>query len=103
MKAHWFQILVALAEGPSYGAEIQRRVNERSSGRVRLYPVTLYRSLDQLAEKGFIVELPPEDERDHNEKRRSYQITPEGRTALADEADILEAAARHANTVLRRS
>lgn len=101
MKKPWFHILLAVAKGPAHGAEIQRQVSERTDGEVRLYPVTLYRSLDELAGQGLIEETASPDPEQHNEKRRYYVITPAGREALAAEADALAATARMAHAVLK--
>ncbi len=101
MKRPWFHIILVVAEGTCHGAEIQRRVSDKTQGEVRIYPVTLYRSLDELAARGLIEELPEPDEAQHNERRRYYGITPEGRRALAAEAEALEAVARMAHDALR--
>ncbi len=101
MKRPWFHIMLVVAEGPCHGAEIQRRVSDKTNGEVRIYPVTLYRSLDELAARGLIEELPEPDVAQHNERRRYYEITPEGRRALAAEADALEAVARMAHDALK--
>jgi DNA-binding PadR family transcriptional regulator len=89
------------AQGATHGAEIQRRVSERTAGGVKLYPVTLYRGLDELAGGGLIEETASPDPEQHNEKRRYYVITAAGREALAAEAEALEAAARMAHAVLK--
>ena len=101
MKKPWFYILLVMAEGRAHGADIQRRVSERTGGEVTLYPVTLYRSLDELAEEGLIEETAGPESEQHNEKRRYYVITSVGREALAREADALEATARLAHAVLK--
>lgn len=101
MKKPWFHILLVVAEGPAHGAEIQRRVSERTEGEVRLYPVTLYRSLDELAASGLIKETASPEPEQHNEKRRYYLITSAGRDALAAEAAALDAAAKMAHAVLK--
>jgi len=101
MKKPWFHILLIVAEGPAHGADIQRRVSERTDGEVRLYPVTLYRSLDELAARDLIEETPSPGPEQHKEKRRYYRITPAGREALRAEADALRAAARMAHAVLK--
>jgi DNA-binding PadR family transcriptional regulator len=100
MKKQWFHMLLVLAEAPCHGAEVQRRVSEATAGAVRLYPVTLYRSLDDLAAEGLIREAEDPEPEQHNERRRFYEITREGRRALAAEADALQAAARMAHAVL---
>jgi DNA-binding PadR family transcriptional regulator len=70
-------------------------------GEVKLYPVTLYRALDELAAEGLIREVPAPEGADHNEKRRYYAMTPAGRRALAGEAEALEATARLARAALK--
>jgi len=100
MKKQWFHILLVLAEASRHGAEIQRRATEMTAGEVKLYPVTLYRALDELAAEGLIREVAAPADADHNEKRRYYAMTPAGRRALAREAEALEAAARLARSAL---
>lgn len=101
MKKRWFHILLVVAEGPCHGAEIQRRVDRNTRGEVTLYPVTLYRGLDDLHAAGLISEVPEPEGAEHNERRRYYRITAEGREALAAEAGALEAQARLALAALR--
>ena len=101
MKKQWFHILLVLAEAPRHGAEIQRRAGEMTGGAVKLYPVTLYRALDELAADGLIREVAAPANADHNEKRRYYAVTRSGRRALAAEAEVLETAARLARAALK--
>ena len=101
MKKQWFHILLVLADAPRHGAEIQRRASDVTAGEVKLYPVTLYRALDELAAEGHIREVAAPADADHNEKRRYYALTPAGRRALAGEAEALEAAARLARAALK--
>lgn len=101
MKTHWFHILVVTAKDACHGAEIQRRVLEETEGELKLYPVTLYRSLDDLAAKGLIEEVSAPEDVQHREKRRYYRITHAGRRALESQAESLEAAARMAHAALQ--
>ena len=48
LKPHWFYILLALADGDRHGLAIARDVQSLSDGAVRLWPATLYGSLDEL-------------------------------------------------------
>ena len=102
IKPHWFHILVALADQPLHGADIRRRVREHTSGGLRLYPVMLYGSLEDLESRGWIREVDEDEGRPpgENERRRYYRITRDGRTALADETARLEALARLARGFL---
>jgi DNA-binding PadR family transcriptional regulator len=88
IKPQFFYILLALADGERHGLAIARDVQALSDGEVRLWPATLYGSLDELRLRRWIEELPehPEDE---SERRRYYRLTRAGRTALGAEADRL--------------
>jgi DNA-binding PadR family transcriptional regulator len=101
MKRQWFHILLSLTEGATHGAEIQRRVHERTASGVKLYPVTLYRSLDELVNERLIEELPEPKDAEHNERRRYFALTTQGRQALRTEARAMEAAAKMALDALR--
>ena len=57
MRRHWFFILLSLAERDRHGSGIVRDVLELTDGELRLWPVTLYGSLDELREHGWIREL----------------------------------------------
>ena len=95
MKKPWFHILMALAEGDLYGSAIQDDVRSASEGKVRLWPATLYGSLEELVELGWIRELEPaEMPTDGRGRERYYRITPDGRATLRAEADRLDAMAR---------
>jgi len=99
LKPHLFYILLALADGERHGLAIARDVQSLSSGGVRLWPATLYGSLDDLRSRKWIEELPehPEDE---SERKRYYRLTRTGRAALNDEAERLARLARLARTRL---
>ena len=87
MKEHWFLILLALASEDLHGHGVIRSVLDETDGDVRLWPVTLYSSLDDLSERGWIRELGEGERPDGaSAKRRYFRITGVGRSALADEA-----------------
>ncbi|GMV04499.1 MAG: hypothetical protein AMXMBFR53_07790 [Gemmatimonadota bacterium] len=97
MKRPWFYILMSLASQDRYGSAIQEDVQEASGGEVRLWPVTLYGSLEALVEKGWIRELAPDEHPDAVRGReRFYRICDAGRAALAEEARRMEEQARAA-------
>lgn len=100
LKPHWFYILLSLADGDRHGLAIARDVQLLSDGAVRLWPATLYGSLDELRGRKLIEELAehPEDE---SERRRYYRLTRGGRAALTDEADRLGRLARLARSRVR--
>src|SRR2546430_16988189 len=66
-------------------------VLERSGGKVRLWPATLYGSLKRLIEKGLIAESAerPAPELD-DARRRYYKLTPLGRQVLDLESQRLK-------------
>ncbi len=98
LKTHAFHILAVLAEGDGHGSGIQRRVRETTDGDVQLWPVTLYRTLDELVDSGLIAELASAEDRPAgaSRRRRYYRLTDLGATRLADEARRLETLARTA-------
>jgi DNA-binding PadR family transcriptional regulator len=101
MKPHWFFILLSVAVAPRYGTAIQDDVRELSGGGVRLWPATLYGSLEELVEQGWLEEIA-EDERPEgiSGRERYYRITRAGRVAVKGEAARLETLARVARTRL---
>jgi DNA-binding PadR family transcriptional regulator len=101
MKPHWFFILLSVSAAPRYGTAIQDDVRELSGGAVRLWPATLYGTLEELVGQGWIEEIA-EDERPEgiSGRERYYRITRAGRLALKREAARLESLAGVARTRL---
>jgi DNA-binding PadR family transcriptional regulator len=99
LKPQCFYILLALADGERHGLAIARDVQALSGGEVRLWPATLYGSLDALRARKLIEELPEHPE-DASERRRYYRIARAGRAALNAEADRLGRLARLARARL---
>jgi DNA-binding PadR family transcriptional regulator len=86
-----FHILVALADGDRHGYSIMQEVGERTGGKVRLSPSTLYSAVKRLLEEGYIEELEERPDPAHDdERRRYYRLTKTGRRAAMDEARQLE-------------
>jgi DNA-binding PadR family transcriptional regulator len=100
VKAVHFYILLALSHEDRHGLAIAREVQNLSDGRVRLWPATLYGSLEELRERRWIEELsePPADE---SERRRYYRLTRAGRQALEVEAEHMSRVARLARSRVR--
>jgi len=90
-----FHILLALADKERHGYEIMREVDERSEGKVRLGPGTLYGSIKRMLSDGLIEEMDerPDPELD-DERRRYYRITPFGVEVARAEARRLAALVR---------
>ncbi len=83
----FFQILVALAGGERHGYAIMQDVAERTGGKLKLSPGTLYGAIRRLLELGVIVEVAGRpDPGEDDERRRYYRITPFGQKVAVAEA-----------------
>lgn len=90
LKPHWFHILFALLRGPLHGSGIVEEVLERTEGATKLWPATLYGSLRDLTEVGWLQESDvPEDAVTEGGRPRFYELTPEGRAVLEHEVSKL--------------
>jgi DNA-binding PadR family transcriptional regulator len=91
LKTQWFHIMLSLAGGEQHGYGIMQEVLERSAGKVRLWPATLYGSIKRLIEVELIEES---DERPAPElddaRRRYYRLTALGRRVLDAECERLQ-------------
>jgi DNA-binding PadR family transcriptional regulator len=102
LKAHWYYVLLALAEGERHGLAIAREVAALSDGGVRLWPAMLYGSLEDLADRGWIESLDHARRRpDEGERKRFYRLTRAGRQALAAETERLSALVRVARSRIK--
>jgi DNA-binding PadR family transcriptional regulator len=79
-----FQVLVALSQGERHGYAIMQEIEERTRGRFTIGAGSLYRSMKQLVDAGFIVEL--KEKNPAHAQRRRYQITRSGRRRAESEA-----------------
>jgi DNA-binding PadR family transcriptional regulator len=83
----FFHILIALAAGEMHGYGIMQDVMERTEGKLRLSPGTLYGSLKRMLGEGLIEES---DERPDpaldDERRRYYRLTKYGRAVASAES-----------------
>src|SRR5437762_11352741 len=86
-----FHILLSLADRERHGYDIMREVDERTEGKMRLGPGTLYGSIKRMLKDGFIEELEerPDPELD-DERRRYYRLTDFGYRLAVAEAQRLE-------------
>ena len=100
LKPQFFYILLALADGDRHGLAIARDVQTLSGGSVRLWPATLYGSLDELRSRKWIEELAEHPETE-SERKRYYRVTRAGRAVLTDEAERLSRLARLARARTR--
>jgi PadR family transcriptional regulator, regulatory protein PadR len=98
MSGQAFFVLTALADGPRHGYGIVGEVAGLSQGRVQLKIGTLYGVLDRLTADGLIE--PDREEAHDGRLRRYYRLTRDGRSALAEEAELRAATARVARVKL---
>lgn len=80
------EILLAVSGGEMHGYAILRDIEERTRGRVRAHPGTLYRAIARMVDGGLLEELEerPAPELD-DERRRYYGLTARGRRAAEGE------------------
>src|SRR5262245_66275844 len=83
LKPNWFHILLSLSEEEQHGYGIMQQVLERTHGKVRLWPTTLYGTIKKLIEAGLIEESEerPEPQLD-DARRRYYRLTALGHHVL---------------------
>src|SRR5512138_3378843 len=84
-----FHILIALGEGEKHGYAVMQEVAERTGGKVRMSPGTLYGSIRKMLDEGLIEELFHGGTRGSqrgatarirdDERRRYYRLTKFGR------------------------
>jgi len=105
MRRHWFFILLSLAEHDRHGSGIMRDVLAITNDELKLWPVTLYGSLDELQEQGWIrvLDKAPAAAAEEGGRKRWFRITPAGRRALAAEVGRLDATVRVATRRLAQS
>jgi DNA-binding PadR family transcriptional regulator len=86
-----FHILLALADRERHGYEIMREVDERTEGKVRIGPGTLYGSIKRMLQSGWIEELDERpDPEDDDERRRYYRLSDFGYQVAVAEAERLD-------------
>jgi DNA-binding PadR family transcriptional regulator len=91
LKPNWFHVLLSLTGQEQHGYGIMQEVLDRTDGKVRLWPATLYGTLKRLIDEELIAEsgnrpAPEEDDA----RRRYYALTQLGRRVLAAESERLE-------------
>ena len=89
LKPVWFHILLSIATGHGHGYGIRKTVEERTEGKIRLWPTTLYGTLRQIAQAGLIAEQDADEEPDARGKRE-FVLTAAGSAVLEAETRRLE-------------
>lgn len=80
-----FYVLMSFLHGEMCGIEIAEFVEQKTNGRVRLGPGTLYTLLGKFQDEHLIEETRTDG------RKRSYRITDQGRAAFLDELARLKA------------
>ena len=91
-----YYILLSLVK-PRHGYGIMQQAEALSRGRVHLAAGTLYGALNTLCEKGWILQLPAEDD----SRRKDYQLTEKGLNVLKKEVARLRELADNGETILK--
>jgi DNA-binding PadR family transcriptional regulator len=103
LHQNWFHILLSLVGAEQHGYGIMQEVLDRTNGAVRIWPATLYGTLQRLIGDGLIAES---DERPVAElddaRRRYYRLTRLGRKVLDLECERLQEMLRMAQKKRRQ-
>jgi DNA-binding PadR family transcriptional regulator len=78
-----YQVLELLGEKPMSGSEIMKEIEERTNGRWRPSPGSIYPLLSWLQENSYVKELPAEES-----GLKRYTLTDKGRTLLEEQRKI---------------
>ncbi len=87
MSESYFYILLCLSKGPNHGYGIMQMTERLSQGEVKIGSGTMYGATSNMMKKDWITEVMSEEP--GFERRRLYQLTPEGREALDTEIERL--------------
>lgn len=91
LKPNWFHVMLSLAHDDQHGYGIMQDVLERTDGKVRLWPATLYGTLKRLIDADLIEESSRRpDPAVDDPRRRYYRLTSFGRRVLNAECARLE-------------
>ncbi len=91
-----YYILLSLVK-PRHGYGIMQLTGELSGGRVRLAAGTLYGALGALCAKGWILQIPSEED----SRRKDYRLTEKGLQVLRAEVARLRELADNGERILR--
>ncbi len=104
LKPNWFHVLLSLSAEEQHGYGIMQDVLQRTDGKVRLWPATLYGTIKRLMDADLIEESSrrPDPSVD-DPRRRYYRLTSFGRRVLNAECARLEELVRMVNAKAFRS
>jgi DNA-binding PadR family transcriptional regulator len=84
-------ILAAAGDGPIHGYAIGKDIERRTQGEVSLGATSLYRTIKQLLDAGYLHESSPRPlPESDDERRRYFRTSAAGRRALEAEARRLD-------------
>ena len=91
LRPNWFHVLLSLANEEQHGYGIMQEVLSRTNGKIRLWPATLYGTLERLLDADLIAEAKRRPLADGEDaRRRYYRLTAKGRRLLTAECMRLE-------------
>ena len=90
-------VLLAMGDESMHGYAIMRALEEKTDGRERILPGTLYAAIARMVDEGLIEErAAPKQDTSAGPARRYYRRTARGRAAARDESVRLRALLRMA-------
>ena len=90
LKHSIYQILLALGNEQMHGYGVMQALAEKTGGREKILPGTLYASIARMVEGGLVEELEaPEDESSGGPQRRYYRTTEFGKAVAKAESERL--------------
>lgn len=96
LKPVWYYVLLVLGDGRQHGYAIGTAVEALTEGAIRMWPATLYGTIQQLEEHGLIALVNADLEPGDDPRRRYWQLTTLGRRVLAAETERLRELVRRA-------
>jgi DNA-binding PadR family transcriptional regulator len=92
-----FAILLAMGDESMHGYAIMRALEEKTDGRERILPGTLYAAIARLLDEELIEERSaPKNDSSAGPARRYYRRTARGKAAAREESERLQAQQRMA-------
>jgi PadR family transcriptional regulator, regulatory protein PadR len=95
----YMMVLRTLAAGPLHGYAIARRIRDASRGGLQIEDGSLYPALNRMLVKGWLT--AEWGTSDNNRRARFYQLTPEGRKQLEQEASDFDQLIKSIQLVMR--
>jgi DNA-binding PadR family transcriptional regulator len=90
LKPREFQILLLLGDGERHGWSIVKELQAQAGDGKRILPGSLYRTLNDMVEKGLIEEATDTPVNSEEGRRRYLRVTEFGIEAARGEAERLE-------------